>query len=63
MSDASYTLTFEDEEPEAINLAAFLQANADLDAETKATISALQPGESYEEGGGASPVWRITRTA
>lgn len=57
-----YVLTAEGERPSCIyGLDEFLAVNDDL--VDWGALSALQPGESYTDGGGAAPVWTITRRA
>lgn len=61
---ARYTLTIEDGQPTPVDLDAFLADNADWlgdDPEARDEILALEPGESYSEGGGAAVGWTLTR--
>ncbi len=44
-----------------LTLPEFLADNAEIDPETVDAIRLLAPGETYADGGGAQPVWSMTR--
>lgn len=58
-----FRLTTVDGEKIDLTFREFYAANEYMDPEEAAEIMALQPGETYRGGGGASPKWSIRRLA
>jgi len=63
-----YNLTIDDDDCGQIYLADFVALNHEsnggtLDDASVATLRALGVGASYSDGGGASPLWTLTRIA
>lgn len=57
-----YALQSEGEEPETVDLQDFIHDN-EFPEDLILALHALKPGESFEDGGGASPAWKLTRIA
>jgi hypothetical protein len=59
----SYILTVDGDEVGPTTLDEFVAANPDLDESIVADLRIMRIGSHYTEGGGAAPVWTLTRTA
>ncbi len=58
-----YILCADDDEEVETDRDSFFRDNDNLDPEVVETITALQIGEEYRDGGGASVPWSVRRVA